>query len=76
MKNNMIIHYDEEDDILEIRIGKPTESYFNDLGDDIFERIDKKNGKIKGLTILNFKKRTEKSKSINISLPLKIELTS
>jgi hypothetical protein len=39
----------------------------------VFQRIDEKTGKIKGLTILNFKART-KRKSIDVSLPLKREI--
>ena len=73
MKKNIKIHYDKKGDLLEIRIGKPTESYYEDLGEDIFERHDKKTKEIKGYAIFNFKKRT---RNINVDLPLQIELTS
>ena len=42
MKNKLNIYYDQEGDFLEIRIGKPTESIYEDIGDDIFQRIDNK----------------------------------
>jgi len=76
MKGKMQIHYNKEGDFLEIRVGNPTTGYFNDLGNDVFERIDEKTGKIKGLAIFNFKKRTNHLKDITVSLPMKIELTS
>ncbi|MBI2672112.1 DUF2283 domain-containing protein [Candidatus Woesearchaeota archaeon] len=72
-KEKLYLHYDEEGDMLEIRVGKPTISFMRDIGRDIFERIDEKTGKIKGFTIFNFKKRTEK-KSISVTLPLKREI--
>ncbi|MBI2498746.1 DUF2283 domain-containing protein [Candidatus Woesearchaeota archaeon] len=76
MKDNLNVHYDEEGDFLEIRIGKPTEAYFEDLGDDLFKRIDEKTREIRGFAIFNFKKRTEKLKDISVNLPVKIQLTS
>ncbi len=72
MKDKISIYYDKEGDVLEIDIGKPTKGYCKGLGDDIFEKIDEKTGNTKGYTILGFKKRTEKS--LNISLPINLEL--
>jgi len=76
MKGNLNIYYDEEADFLEINIGDYTEGYFRDVGEGISERIDEKTGKITGIAILSFRKRTEKTKDLKISLPLKIELSS
>lgn len=75
MKDKLSIHYDEEADFLEIRIGNPTKSYFEDIGNDIFERLDEKTKAIKGFAIFNFKKRTENLNDINVNLPVKIDLT-
>ena len=69
LRNNIHLHYDAEGDLLELCIGKPTIAFMKELGDDVFERIDEKTGKVKGFVILNFKKRLEKSKSIDIPLP-------
>ena len=74
MKTNMHLHYDDEADYLEIRVGKPKEGYFNEVGNDLFERIDEKTGKVIGLAIFNFKKRTKKD--IDFSLPFKVEMES
>jgi len=60
MKQRTKVYYDEEGDILEVIIGKPTISYMKDLGNEIFERIDEKTGKIKGFLIVGFKKRCER----------------
>jgi len=68
-----MIHYDEEGDLLELRMGEPTDAYYKDLGDDVFERIDSKTGELKGLAIFNFKRRNEKQASIDLELPVKIK---
>ena len=75
MKGNLRLYYDEEGDFLEIGIDKPSNGYFRDLGDEVFERVDEKTGKVKGIAIFNFKKRTEKLKEVELSLPFKIELS-
>lgn len=75
-QNNMHIHYDEEGDLLEFRIGGPTLAVMKELGDDIFERIDEKTGKTTGFVILNFKKRMGKSRSVDISLPDSLSLSA
>ncbi len=72
----MNIYYDEEGDFLEINIGEYTEGYFRDIGEGISERIDEKTGRVTGIAILDFKKRTENLKELKISLPVKIELTN
>ncbi len=74
MKGKLSIHYDEEGDFLELRIGGPTESYYEDLGDDIFQRIDEKTKEIKGFAVFNFRKRTEKQMDIDVDLPVNIQL--
>ena len=74
MKGKLTIHYDEEGDLLELRLGEPTESYYEDLGNDIFERIDRKTGEVRGLAIFNFKKRNEKQTAIDVELPIKMQM--
>lgn len=76
MKEDLSVYYDEEGDLLEIRIGKPTIAYMKNLGNDIFQRVDEKSGEIKGISILNFKKRSEKLKPIEVSLPFKLKISS
>lgn len=75
MKGKLNIHYDDEGDVLELRIGDPTPCHMNDLGDGIFERIDKESGEIKGFTIISFKKRGEKLKAIDVLIPTDLEIT-
>ncbi len=50
------ICYDEEGDILEILFGEPQEEISEELDDDVVLHRNFE-GKIVGLTILNFKKR-------------------
>jgi uncharacterized protein YuzE len=75
MKGKLNIYYDEEGDFLEIGIDDPQEGTFQNLGDGIFERVNKNTGEIMGLAITSFKKRTSGLKELKFTLPLKLELT-
>ncbi|RJP56765.1 MAG: DUF2283 domain-containing protein [Candidatus Auribacter fodinae] len=63
------IHYDKEGDFLEVRFGKPTASYYQEAGDDVFKRYDEKTGKLKGYAIHNFLKRKRKE-DVDVEIPL------
>ena len=76
MKNKLHIYYDEEGDFLELRIGKPTPSLYNNLGNDVFQRIDEKTKEIKGFAVFNFKKRTEKLIEIDVPLAVNVKISS
>ena len=76
MSNELNIYYDEEGDFLELNIGDYTEGSFKNLGDGIFERIDKKTKKITGIVIHGFRKRTQGPKDVKLSLPIKVQLDS
>ncbi len=64
----MKIWYDEEGDYLELGFGKK-KGYMKDIGNDMWERIEE--GRVVGISILNFKKRLKKGKS-EVSLPLEL----
>ncbi len=68
----MKIWFDEEGDFLEIGFGNK-KGHFKDIGNDIWERVEE--GVVKGIAILNFKKRT-RGKMAVIDLPLNIQLES
>lgn len=71
MTQKMIIHWDAEGDFLEVRFGKPTPSYYEDKGEDIFERRDEKTGKVKGYAFFNFlQKKKSVPQDIEIDLPI------
>jgi len=76
MKEKMNIYYDEDGDFLEITTEEISNCYFNNIGDGIFEIVDKINGKVKGIAIFSFRKRTKNLENLKISLPFKIELVS
>jgi len=71
-KENLNIYYDTETDILEIQIGEPIESYFDEIDDDLFEGHSEKTGELTGYKIFNFTKRG--FKNIKIPLPAGIEI--
>ena len=75
MKGQMQIYYDAEGDFLEINIGKYRKGYFKDISKGIAERIDEKTGKITGIAILGFRKRTQELKDVEIGLPVKLQIT-
>lgn len=60
-----IIWFDEEGDVLEIITDSSKKGYYKDIEDDIWERVDEK-GKSIGFLILNFRKRFESKKSIEL----------
>lgn len=73
-KENLNIYYDAEADILEVQIGEPTESYFDEIDDDLFEGHDEKTGELKGYKIFNFTKRG--IRDIKIPLPANVDIKS
>jgi len=72
-QENLELYYDEESDILEIFIGKPTACYFDEINDDLFEGRDEKTNELKGFKIFNLRKRGG-MKDIRISLPANIKI--
>lgn len=74
MKGNINLYYDEEADFLEINLGKYTRGYFRDIGNGVSERVDEKTGKVTGIAIMSFRKRTQKLKDLKLSLPVKLEI--
>jgi len=76
MKGNLHLYYDQEGDFLEINLGDFPASYVRDIDEGIFERIDEKTGKVVGIGVLSFKKRTANQKDIDLELPLKMALGS
>ena len=76
MSNELNLYYDEEGDFLELNMGEYSEGHFKNLGDGIFERIDKKTNKVTGIAVHGFKKRTQGLKDVKLSLRVKIQLSS
>ena len=70
----MNIYYDEEGDFLEITSGGISNCYFDNMGEGVFNIVDKKTNEIKGIAIHSFKARTRKLEEIKISLPFKFSI--
>jgi len=74
MEKRMSVWWDREGDFLEIIIGKPRKGFVKELGNDIFLRVDAKNQKPIGFSILNFTKHFGKMKKPEeIKFPIGIE---
>ena len=67
---------DKEADFLEIGIDSSRECYFKDVGEGVSERIDKKTSKVISIAIMSFKKRTKNMETLEIFLPVKLEMSS
>ena len=72
--DEMNIYYDEEGDYLEITGGDISDCYFDNLGDGIFNIVNKETEEIKGIAIFSFKARTKRLEEIKISLPFKFKI--
>ena len=67
----MHIYYDNEADYLEIRFGRPSPAYYEDMGDGIFERHDEKTDKLTGYAIYNVKRRAQHQvTNVEIDVPV------
>jgi len=69
---NLNIYYDEKGDFLEITNGDISDCYFDNIGNGIFQIINKETKEVKGIAIHSFKARSKDSEDIKINLPFKI----
>ncbi|MBI4141196.1 hypothetical protein HY485_05155 [Candidatus Woesearchaeota archaeon] len=74
-KDNVKVWYDKKSDFLEITTGAPVKAIYRPLGNECFERIDKRTRKIVGLAIFNFTKRFPKQHQ-ELSIPVEIQMKS
>jgi len=63
MEKRLKMFFDKEGDVLDISIGDPREAISQEVGDDILIRVDPKTNEVFGITILNFEKRFEQTKT-------------
>ena len=73
MKQNLEIDYDTEDDILEIFLGEPTDCYFDEIDDDLFEGREEGTDRLVGFKIFNFMKRGG-MKNVRVPLPANVKI--
>lgn len=76
MEDEMNIYYDEEGDFLEITSGDISECAFENRGNGLFEIVDKKIKKVKGIAIFGFKNRTKSLDTLKLALPFKFSILS
>jgi uncharacterized protein YuzE len=63
MEKRLKMFFDKEGDVLDISIGDPREAISKEVGDDILIIVDPKTNEVFGITILNFEKRFEQTKT-------------
>ncbi len=73
MQKNLEIFYDSETDILELFLEEPTNCYFNEIDDDLFEGREEGTNKLIGFKIFNFRRRGG-MKNIKIPLPVNVKI--
>jgi hypothetical protein len=69
MKPKMFIHYDAKADFLEIRFGKATPAYYEEIEKDLFLRRDEKTKKVTGYAIFNIQRRKKSVQSLSVPIP-------
>ena len=68
--SKMHIHWDAEADHLEIRFGVVKPSYYEDIGNDVFERRDENTNKVTGYAFFNVqKKKKQVPQDIVVDMP-------
>ena len=75
MKEQMSLYYDAEADFLEIGFSEGKETFVRDIGKGISERIDEETGKVVGILVMGFKKKTGSLKDLKLKLPVKVEVS-
>lgn len=69
------VWYDREADFLELRTTpRPTNGYFQNLGNEVFARIDSRTKKVVGFAIFNLTKRFSAKKHSELPLPFKAKI--
>jgi len=72
---NLYYFYDREADVFYLSQGKPTAKVkMQETADDVVLRLNPKDGKIIGFTILNFARRLKNKKILSVPLPIQAEL--
>lgn len=74
MENKFEIVYDNEADILEVFLAEPTECYFDEIDDDLFEGREEGTDKLIGFKVFNFVKRGG-MKNVRIVLPANVSIS-
>jgi len=68
-KDALNFYYDKEADVLYLSNGKPSaKDVSQETEDDIVVRTNPKTGEVRGLTIINFSKRSSKSE-LSVKVP-------
>ena len=75
MEGKMSLSYDQENDYLEIFIEESSPTYGEEIEEDVTLFRRKDNGKVVGVGILNFKKRTNSLASIKLNFPFNINFS-
>ena len=81
MESKMNIYYDDEGDFLEITVSNhPSESYCEDVHEDVFVRKDENTGEVKSIGIIGFTKRTavlrELLTKLKLAFPIDFKITA
>jgi len=72
----MRIYYDEEADLLEIRVKDSRENYGEHINEDIVLFKDEETEEVVGIGIFNFKKQAKNLQQIKLDLPIDLGLFS
>jgi len=69
-RNQIVMSYDREADVVYISFGKPKKAVSEEIDPYVVVRRDPKTRQILGITITNFTKYFETQKQLNIKVPI------
>jgi hypothetical protein len=73
MKKNVRIWYDKEGDYFELTVGEPVKGHFRPIGNECFERVSDKSGRVIGLAIFGFSKRFKSHRDLRIPVEMALK---
>ncbi len=71
----MRLHYNKEEDSLEIAVGKTTKGYSIQIAPGIFVKRDEKTDEIQSIEIKKFKDRYKDLQEKDLGIPIKLSLS-
>jgi len=74
MSRSLLVSYDKEADVLEIRSEEPAPSFGEEIQDGVFQIVREDDNRVIGLTVVDFAKRQTKGKPM-LKLPIACDLS-
>ena len=74
MSGSLLVSYDKEADVLEIRSEEPAPSFGEEIQDGVYRIVRENDNRVIGLTVIDFAKRQVRGEQM-LRLPIACDLT-